>query len=215
MAERSPAQWAGDVPGAILAAMKTTKIVILGKGNVGGALARGLARNYSDVKAVGNDQNAQRQAAAGAEVVILAVPFPALDDVIRNVGAALDGKTVVDATNALDAQMNLALGYTTSGAEELQKKLPRAKVVKAFNSVFAQHLETGKVGSTPLTTFVAGDDAGAKQTVSSLARDLGFEVVDAGPLKNARLLEPLAYLNIQLGYVLGNGTQIGISLVRG
>jgi predicted dinucleotide-binding enzyme len=215
MAQPAPAQWARAVIGAKVAAMKTTKIAILGKGNVGGALARGLARSYSAVQAVGHDQNAQRQAAAGADVVILAVPFPAIDAVVQNVGSALDGKVVVDATNALDAQMNLALGYTTSGAEELQKKLPRARVVKAFNSVFAQQMETGQVGGTALTAFVAGDDASAKQTVSNLAQDLGFEAVDAGPLKNARLLEPLAYLNIQLGYVLGQGTQIGFKLARG
>jgi len=194
--------------------MKTTKIAILGKGNVGSALARGLARSYSHVHSVGHDQIAQRQAATQAEVVILAVPFPALDDVVKNLGAAVDGKVVVDATNALDANMNLALGYSTSGAEELQKKLPRARVVKAFNTVFAQHMDTGKVGSTPLTAFVSGDDAAAKQTVVTLAKDIGFETVDAGPLKNARLLEPLAYLNIQLGYVLGLGTQIGFKLVR-
>lgn len=194
--------------------MKTTKIAILGKGNVGGALARGLARSYSQVKNTGNDQAAQRQAAAQADVVILAVPFPTLDDVVKNLGAVLDGKVVVDATNALDANMNLALGYSTSGAEELQRKLPRARVVKAFNTVFAQHMETGKIGSTPLTAFVSADDAAAKQTVVALAKDLGFETVDAGPLKNARLLEPLAYLNIQLGYVLGLGTQIGFKLVR-
>src|SRR5687768_12636252 len=115
--------------------MKTTKIAILGKGNVGSALARGLARSYSHVQSLGNDKAAQRQAAAQAEVVILAVPFLALDDVVKNLGAALDGKVVVDATNALDANMNLAVGYSTSGAEELQKKLPRARVVKAFNTV--------------------------------------------------------------------------------
>ena len=195
--------------------MKTTKIAILGKGNVGSALARGLSRSYADVKSIGNDPAAQRQAATQAEVVILAVPFPALDDVTRNLGAALDGKVVVDATNALDANMNLALGYTTSGAEELQKKLPRARVVKAFNNVFAQHMDSGKVGATPLTAFVAGDDAAAKHVAVSLAKDIGFEAVDAGPLKNARLLEPLGYLNIQLGYVLGQGTQIGFKLARG
>jgi len=194
--------------------MKTTKIAILGKGNVGGALARGLARSYSHVQSVGHDQAAQRQAATQAEVVILAVPFPALDDVVKNLGASLDGKVVVDATNALDASMNLALGYSTSGAEELQKKLPRARVVKAFNTVFAQHMNSGMAGSTPLTALVSGDDAAAKQTVMTLAQDIGFETVDAGPLKNARLLEPVGYLNIQLGYVLGLGTQIGFKLVR-
>lgn len=195
--------------------MKTTKIAILGKGNVGSALARGLSRSYADVKSLGNDKAAQRQAAAQAEVVILAVPFPALDDVTRNLGAALDGKVVIDTTNALDANMNLALGFTSSGAEELQKKLPRARVVKAFNTVFAQHMDTGKVGATPLTALVAGDDATAKQVAVTLAKEIGFEAVDAGPLKNARLLEPLGYLNIQLGYVLGLGTQIGIKLARG
>ncbi len=194
--------------------MKTTKIAILGKGNVGGALARGLARSYSSVQVVGNDKTAQRQAAAQAEVVILAVPFPAIDDVVMNLGTALDGKVVVDATNALTPDYQLAVGYTTSGAEELQKKLPQARVVKAFNTVFAQHMDSGKVGTTPITALVAADDAAAKQTVVTLAQDLGFETVDAGPLKNARLLEPVGYLNIQLGYMLGLGTQIGFKLVR-
>lgn len=194
--------------------MKNTKIAILGKGNVGGALARGLNRSYSQVQSVGNDKAAQRKAAQEAEIVILAVPFPAVDEVVKSVGAALDGKVVIDATNALDAGMNLAVGYTTSGAEELQKKLPRARVVKAFNSVFAQHMDTGKVGSTTLSGFIAADDAAAKQTVATLLQDLGFETVDAGPLKNARLLEPLGYLNIQLGYVLGLGPNIGFKLVK-
>ena len=194
--------------------MKTTKIAILGKGNVGGALGRGLARSYSSVQVVGHDQTAQRQAATQAEVVILAVPFPAIDDVVQNLGTALDGKVVVDATNALTPDYQLAVGYTTSGAEELQKKLPRARVVKAFNTVFAQHMDSGKVGTTPITALVSADDAAAKQTVVTLAQDIGFETVDAGPLKNARLLEPVCFLNIQLGYMLGLGTQIGFKLVR-
>lgn len=195
--------------------MKNTKIAILGKGNVGSALARGLARNYSEVQAVGNNKDAQRQAAAQADVVILAVPFPAIEDVVKHVGAALAGKVVIDATNALDANMNLAVGYTTSGAEELQKKLPQARIVKAFNSVFAQHMDSGKVGNTTLTAFIAGDDGAAKESVKTLATAIGFEVVDTGSLKNARLLEPLGYLNIQLGYVAGLGTGIGLNLVRG
>lgn len=128
---------------------------------------------------------------------------------------ALSGKTVVDVTNALDGSMNLAVGFTTSGSEELQKKLPKARVVKAFNTVFAQHMDTGRLGDKPLTAFVAGDDASAKATVLGLAREIGFDAVDAGPLKNARLLEPLAYLNIQLGYGLGLGTQIGFKLLHG
>ena len=191
------------------------KIGIIGNGNVGGALARGLKRAGHDVKTSGDDKQGTRETATWADVVLLAVPFGAIDDVVNNVGDALASKTLVDVTNALDAKMNLALGFTTSGAEELQRKAPRARVVKAFNTVFAQHMDTGKLGGQTLTAFVAGDDAGAKETVLGLARGIGFDAVDAGPLKNARLLEPLGFFNIQLGYVLGMGTQIGSKLLHG
>jgi predicted dinucleotide-binding enzyme len=194
--------------------MATRKIGIIGDGNVGGALAQGLKRAGHDVRAVGNDSAAVRETAAWGEIVLFAVPFGAVDDVVRNAGPALAGKTVVDATNALDASMSLAVGFTTSGAEELQKKLPDARVVKAFNTVFAQHMAAGRLGDTPLTAFVAGDDADAKRAVMELAQGIGFDAVDAGPLKNARLLEPLAFLNIQLGYVLGIGTQSGFKLLH-
>ena len=94
-------------------------------------------------------------------------------------------------------------------------KAPKAHVVKAFNTVFAQHMDNGRVGDQTLTVLVAGDDIGAKRTVLELARGIGFETVDAGPLKNVRLLEPFGYLNIQPGYVLGMGTQIGFKLLHG
>jgi predicted dinucleotide-binding enzyme len=167
------------------------------------------------VRAVGNDGATIRDTAAPAELVILAVPFGAIDDVVKAAGGAFAGKTIVDATNALDANMNLAVGFTTSGAEELQKKLPRSRVVKAFNTVFAQHMETGKLGDQRLSAFVASDDEPARKQVIDLARSIGFDPVDSGPLKNARLLEPLAYFNIQLGYGLGMGTQIGFKLLQG
>ena len=195
--------------------MTTKKIGIIGDGNVGSALARGFKRAGHDVRNIGKDKNAVRETAAWAEVVLLAVPFGAIDDVVREAGAALEGKTLVDVTNALDSGMNLAIGFTTSGGEELQKKSPGARVVKAFNTVFAQHMDSGRLGDRPLTTFVAADDAGAKRTVLELAREIGFDAVDAGPLKNARLLEPLALFNIQLGYTLGMGTQIGFKLLHG
>jgi len=192
-----------------------TKIGIIGDGNVGSALARGLERAGHEVRSTGKDKQAIRETASWGDVVLLAVPFGAIDDVVRDAGEALAGKTVVDVTNALDASMNLAVGFTTSGAEELQKKLPKARVVKAFNTVFAQYMDSGRLGDKLLTAFVAADDAGAKQTVLELARGIGFDAVDAGPLKNARLLEPLALLNIQLGYGLGMGTQIGFKLLHG
>ena len=193
----------------------TMKIGIIGDGNVGGALARGLQRVGHDVRSVGNDKGAIREAASWAHLVLLAVPFGALDDVVRHAGEALAGKIVVDVTNVVDSGMNLLVGFTTSGAEELQKKLPKARIVKAFNTTFAQHMDTGRLGDKPLTAFVAADDAGAKKDVLELARGIGFDAVDAGPLRNARLLEPLAFLNIQLGYALGMGTQIGFKLMHG
>lgn len=194
--------------------MTKHKVGIIGDGNVGGALARGLKRAGHEVRTVGKDAKAVGDTAAWAEIVVLAVPFGAIDDVVKAAGQSLAGKTVVDATNALDANMGWAVGFTTSGAEELQKKVPGARVAKAFNTVFAQHMDSGKVGGKPLSAFVAADDAHAKSVVLGLARDIGFDPVDAGPLKNARLLEPMACLNIQLGYVLKLGTQIGLGLVR-
>jgi predicted dinucleotide-binding enzyme len=195
--------------------MAAKRIGIIGNGNVGSALERGLKRAGCDVRAVGSDRQAVRDTAAWADTVIMAVPFRAVDDVVRAASDALEGKTVVDVTNALDDKMNLALGYTTSGAEELQKKLPKAHVVKAFNTVFAKHMDDGKLGDEPLTAFAAGDDANAKADVLALERAIGFDAVDAGPLRNARLLEPLGYLNIQLGYGLKMGTDTGFKLMHG
>ncbi|MBI5543745.1 MAG: NAD(P)-binding domain-containing protein [Deltaproteobacteria bacterium] len=195
--------------------MSSTKIGIIGAGNVGSALERGLKRAGNEVRAVAKDRAALRDMIAWADVVFLAVPYLAIDDVVKAVGEGLAGKTVVDVTNALDEKMSLAVGFGTSGGEELQRKVPKARVVKALNTVFAQHMDSGRLGGKPLTAFVAGDDASAKKKVLDLASSIGFDAVDAGPLKNARLLEPAGYLNIQLGYVLGMGTQVGLSLLRG
>ena len=187
-------------------------IAILGKGNVGSALAKGLSENGYNIIISGNDAEKIQSAGRDAEIIILAIPFGAIKDVIAASGSTWKGKIVVDVTNALTNDMQLALGFTTSGAEELQKQIPESKVVKAFNTVFAQHMSTGKLNNQALTTFIAGDDEDAKKLVMKLAQDIGFDTVDAGPLMNARLLEPLGYLNIQLGYVLGLGTQIGFRL---
>jgi predicted dinucleotide-binding enzyme len=154
------------------------------------------------------------ETAAWADIIILAVPFAAIPDVTREMQTAADGKTVVDVTNALTPDMQLALGFSTSGAEELQKALPRARVVKAFNTVFAQHMSRGSVVGQQLSLFAAGDDAAARKAVLELGKAIGFDAIDAGPLKNARHLEALGYFNIQLGYVLGHGPDIGFKLVH-
>lgn len=194
--------------------MTKLKIGIIGDGNVGSALRRGLERSGYQVRAVGKEPAQVRETGQWAEIIMLAVPYGAVDDALRELGEGVNGKTIVDVTNALTPDMQLASGCTTSGAETLQQKARGAKVVKAFNTQFAQRMDSGAVDGEPVTVFAAGDDAQAKQQVMQMARDIGFEAVDAGPLQNARLLEPLGYLNIQLGYVLGLGTEIGLKLVR-
>jgi len=126
------------------------------------------------------------------------------------------GKTVVDVTNVLGPNGQLALGFSTSGAEQLQRKVPSAKVVKAFNSVFASTMASGTLKGAPISCFAAGDDATAKGEVLALAKDIGFDAVDAGPLTGARWLEALGFGLIQLGYVVnkGLGTSIGFALQR-
>lgn len=85
---------------------------------------------------------------------------------------------------------------------------------EAFNTNFAQHMDSGKVGDQPLTVFAAGDDEGARDTALQLAREIGFDAVNAGSLQNARWLETLGYLNIQLGYVVGHGTGTGFRYIH-
>jgi 8-hydroxy-5-deazaflavin:NADPH oxidoreductase len=188
------------------------KVAIVGAGKVGKALREGLERSGHEVRAAGRGKVSET--AAWADTIILAVPYAAIPDVSREIQTAADGKAVVDVTNALTPDMQLALGFSTSGAEELQKALPRARVVKAFNTVFAQHMSRGSVVGQQLSLFAAGDDAAARKAVLELGKAIGFDAIDAGLLKNARHLESLGYFNIQLGYVLGNGPDIGFKLVR-
>ena len=185
----------------------------IGNGNVGSALERGLGRAGHEIRSTGKEN--VHETAAWGEVIILAVPFSAVPDAVKTIGSAADGKVLIDVTNALDENMGLAIGFTTSGAEELQKQAPRAKVVKAFNTVFAQHMDSGKLAGETLTVLAASDDDSAKTTVIELAKGIGFDAVNAGPLQNARWLETLGYLNIGLGYVVGHGVNSGFRYIHG
>lgn len=205
--------------------MARTKIGIIGAGNMGSAFATRLTAAGHDVRITAQDASHAEKAAAAtggkaravqpaeiaqdADVVILAVPYGAAADALRAAGD-LTGKTVIDITNPLTADMSgLTVGYTTSAAEEIQKTAPRARVVKGFNTIFAQVLG----GKGKAQVLLASDDAGAKGMVTALAESAGLEVVDAGPLVNARYLEPLGMLNIFLGYVGGRGTGIAPAFV--
>ena len=190
------------------------KVAIIGKGNVGSAIAKGLSGKHEVKFGHRDPKEPVAEAAKWGEIIVFAVPFGAVSDAVKEVGSAADGKILLDVTNALSSSGKLALGFSTSGAEELQKRLPKAHVVKAFNTVFAANQSSGKIGRETLTLFVAADNTKAKQAVMQLGKDIGFEPVDAGPLKAARYLEPMAMLIISLGYDLGMGTSIGYKLVK-
>jgi hypothetical protein len=147
--------------------------------------------------------------AAAASIVILCVPYSACATLLPTLEQSLSGKTVVDATNPVNADWTpLQLGENNSAAEEIARALPRSHVVKAFNTVFADVMSPERLrrGDRQATMFAAADDASAKQTVLTLANGAGFDGRDAGPLRNARYLEAMAHLNIYLAVALGGGT---------
>jgi hypothetical protein len=191
------------------------KIGIIGRGNVGKAIQTGALRVGYESRMVGRG-GGLKETAGWADLLVLAVPFDALREVAVEIGGSADGKPLVDATNALGKDLSLAVGFSTSGAEQLQAWLPNARVVKTLNTVFASCMTTGTVKGSPVFLPVAADDAAARQVVLMFCRDLGFDAVDAGPLANARLLEPMAVLLIRLGYVIngGMGTDMGFTLAR-
>lgn len=200
-------------------------ILLLGSGNMGSAFARQFSRAGHGVRIASRSlDKAQAVAdavpgvtaveaagsAAGADVILVATPFDQAVAALRAVGP-LDGKVVVDITNPLTADYaGLTIGHVTSAAEEIAKAFPKADVVKAFNTLFAQVVGEGAsfAGGQTAPAFVASDSDRAKATATALAQSIGFDVIDAGPLKNARYLEPLAGLNIYLGYGAGQGTGI-------
>lgn len=200
-------------------------IAVIGTGNMGSGLATQLARAGCVVALAGRDidkaravaegigsrvtASDARAAAADAPVIVLAVPYDEAAAVLASLGD-IAGKVVVDLTNPLTPDfMALTVGHTTSAAETIAAGAPGARVVKAFNTILAQVMAQGAdFGAEQAQVFVAADDAGAKATVSELARRIGFSPVDAGPLRNARYLEPLAAQNIQFAYALGQGVQI-------
>jgi 8-hydroxy-5-deazaflavin:NADPH oxidoreductase len=140
------------------------------------------------------------------DVVVLAVWYQALDDVLGRYGDQLAGKTVVDITNPIDTSsfqpLNLEAG---SAAQEIAQKAAGAKVVKAFNTTFAGTLVSGEVAGQPLDVLLASDDEDAKSTVSRLVADGGLRAVDAGPLAHARQLEGLGYLHMAIQGPLDGG----------
>jgi predicted dinucleotide-binding enzyme len=138
------------------------------------------------------------------DVVVLAVWYAVLQDVLSEYGDQLDGKVVVDITNPLDVEAFEPLSVDAgSAAQEIAATVPGARVVKAFNTTFAGTLAESAVAGHPLDVFLASDDEDAKATVGQLVKDGGMRVIDAGPLRRARELEALGYLHMAVQQPLG------------
>ncbi len=206
------------------------KVTVIGAGNMGAAFVKQLthaghqvsvtARSFENAQALaantGATAVASSDAAAQADVFILATGYADAVNALKSVGD-LSGKVVIDITNPLTADfMGLTLGHSSSAAEEIAKAIPGAEVVKAFNTIFAQVLVDGADfgNGQSAAVFVASDSERAKQTAKALAESMGFPTVDAGGLKNARYLEPVAGLNIYLGYGAGLGTSIAPTWIK-
>lgn len=207
------------------------KIGIIGAGNLGAGLAMQLRKQGHAVvlsfsrdreklqraaSSLGAKAGSAAEAAAFGEVVILATPWIAAQEALKQAGQSLGGKILWDCTNALKPDMSgLLIGTTTSGGEEVSKLAPQARVVKAIPP-FAELLRSSSVliGGGRSTVFVCSDDEGARRVVAGLVRDIGADPVDAGALAMARYAEPTGMLLAQLAYFRGLGARIGLSLLR-
>ncbi|MBN9141601.1 MAG: NADPH-dependent F420 reductase [Micrococcales bacterium] len=189
-----------------------TTISIIGTGNMGGAIAGIAAKGGAEVQLVARGA---AQTLTG-DIVVLAVPYPAVDELLANYGDQLAGKTVVDITNPLDFATfdGLVVPADSSAAAVIAAKVPDAHVVKAFNTNFAATLASGLVGDQPTTVLVAGDDQGAKDALLAVVRAGGLRGEDAGSLSRARELEALGFLQLTLAVGEKIGWNAGFALVK-
>lgn len=207
-------------------------LAIIGSGNVGGILGKRWALVGHQVvfasRTPGSEEmrhlvaeagpNARSgtaaEALAAADVLLLSTPWPATRQIVEGLGA-LTGKVLIDATNPLLPRLaGLEFANTTSGAEQVAQWAPGASVVKAFNTIGNNIMADASFASGQPVLFYCGDDAQAKRQVHQLAVDLGFDAQDAGPLTQARLLEPFALLWISLAMTQGYGREIAFQFMK-
>jgi 8-hydroxy-5-deazaflavin:NADPH oxidoreductase len=205
------------------------RLAMIGAGNVGSSLGRAWLAAGEDVHfGVPRPDDAKyaalprerllppAAAAREAEAVVLATPWPATEAAVKGLGA-LAGRIVIDCTNPVGmgaGGLELALGWDTSAGERVASWAPGAAVFKAMNQIGAENMDKAARFPVRPVMFVAGDDAARKPAVLALVAKIGFEAVDAGPLRNARLLEPLAMLWIDQALQRGRGTDFAFALVR-
>ncbi|HDC4393613.1 TPA: NAD(P)-binding domain-containing protein [Enterobacter cloacae] len=189
------------------------KVAVFGSGSVGIHMENLLVSAGYEVMLCGRYADEYRfsfeEGALSAEAVLIALPYTAALEVMKEISPLMAEKLIIDCTNPLKSDWSpLLLGGNTSAAETLAEILPGSKFVKAFNTVFADIMvpERQLRSGLKVTAFVAGDDTVARQKVMTIAADIGFEPLDVGPLFTARYLEAMAHLNIHIATTLGGGT---------
>jgi NADPH-dependent F420 reductase len=204
-------------------------ITIIGTGNMARGIASRLLAGGHSVTLLGTETQ-KAEALAGelsgdvragqvgdplsGDVVVLAVWYAVVQDVLSRYGDQLTGKVVVDITNPLDVEAFEPLSLDAgSAAQEIAATVPGARVVKAFNTTFAGTLAEGTVAGQPLDVFLASDDEDAKAIVGQLVSDGGLRPVDAGPLRRAHELEALGYLHMALQQPLGTSFASAVKVV--
>ncbi len=209
------------------------RIAIIGTGNVGSAIARGLSGKAHDVTlgarrpdtpelaALATETGAriatQSEAAETAELIVLALPWGAAEEAIKALGD-VTGKIVIDCTNPLgmvDGALGLLVGHETSGGEIVQGWLPGARVVKTLNQVGAEIMAANAQLPQRPVMLMAGNDDAAKDSVNEVLTDLGFTPLDAGDITKSRLLEPFGMVWINQALVRGKGRNWAFAAVEG
>jgi 8-hydroxy-5-deazaflavin:NADPH oxidoreductase len=174
-----------------------TTVSILGTGNMGPAIASLVEKGGHTAQVLGSNDTDQP---VSGDIVVLAVPYPAVSQIVTERGEQLAGKVVVDITNPLDFETfdSLTVPADSSAAAEIAAALPQSRVLKAFNTNFAATLASGTVGEEPTTVLIAGDDTDAKAQLAEVVSAAGLRAIDAGSLRRARELEALGFLQIGL-----------------
>ena len=207
------------------------KIGIIGIGNVGGVLGKRLAQLGHDITYGVKDTGSEKvknllqglkakaasveQAIAASDLILLAVPWDAAKEVVAQIKDKKD-KIIVDCTNPLlynTGFKELAVGNTSSAAEEIQKWVGATPVIKAFNTTGSANMENPDINGTKVTMYVAGDDAAAKAKVIEIVDQLGFASFDTGALYTSRFLEAMASLWVHTAYVFGKGPGFAFNVV--
>lgn len=189
-----------------------TNVTMFGSGTMGTAISGVLEAGGAQLQHIGSDG----AGTVTGDVVVLAVPYPALKDIVASHGEQLAGRIVVDITNPLDFSTfdSLVVPDGSSATAELAEDLPNSTVLKAFNTTFAATLASKKIGTADTTVLIAGDDESAKTTLASLITAGGLQAIDAGSLKRAHELEALGFLQLTLAAAEKIGWTGGFATVR-